>query len=411
MSTPNVPAGTPPGSTAPETPTPARPVVRRRSRTGVLVAVIAVLIVVILVGVAAYQFKLIPGTKTSTSACPTGVTLQGEGAGLLLELMSAWESGYNAQSSNYVNYNDAGSGAGLTALAAATVDFGVSDNPPNATQTSAFKSTVLTLPIVGGAVAMVYNLPGVTKPVQLSGPVLADIYLGTISKWNDPAIVANNTGLTLPNATILAVHRADAAGTTYVLTNMLSEDSSAWAAGPGTGETPVWPVIPNSIAEEKNSGILSYVASTPYALGYADLTDTLDTPGMQYAKILNPAGAYVLPSLADTESAINDMSANITFPSPASSWSGVSLVNSPVKGDYPLVTFAYFFVYQALNSGYSPSLPRSEVILQFLNWDLTTGQNNAATNYYDPLPSSVVALDQTGLGTITYNGAKVPTCS
>ncbi len=393
-----------------EEPAPARPQVRRRTRSRVLTAVIAVVVVVILVAVVAYEYKLIPGTKSSATACPTGVTLQGEGASLLLEIMSVWQSSYSSQTSNQVDYNDAGSGAGLAAIAAPTVDFAASDNPPNATQSALFKSTVLTLPIVGGAIAMVYNLPGVTKPVQLSGPLIAEIYLGTITKWNDPAIVANNSGLDMPNDTIIAVHRADAAGTTYVLTNMLSDDSSAWAAGPGTGETPVWPVIPNSIGETKNSGVLSYVASTPYALGYADLTDTLNTPGMQYAKILNPAGAFILPNLADTESAIADMSARITFPSPAASWSGVSLVNSPASGDYPLVTFAYFFVYQSLSSGWTPTLEKSEALLQWLHWVLSTGQNDAATYYYSPLPTSVVTLDEGGIGTITYNGAVVPTC-
>ncbi|MGC2289817.1 MAG: phosphate ABC transporter substrate-binding protein PstS [Thermoplasmata archaeon] len=391
-------------------PSPARPVVRRQSRTRTVAVILAIVVVLILVVVVVDQLKLIPGSKTSTTSCPTGVTLQGEGAGLLLEIMSAWQSAYNSQTSNEVNYNDAGSGAGLTAIAAPTVDFATSDNPPNATQTAQFKGPMLTLPIIGGAVAMVYNLPGLTKPVQLTGPLIADIYMGTITKWNDPAIVSNNSGITLPDDTILAVHRADAAGTTYVLTNMLSDDSPAWASGPGTGESPIWPAISNSIGESKNSGVLSEIQSTPYALGYVDLTDTLNA-GVQYAKVLNPAGVFVLPNLADTESAITNVSLTTTFPAVTASWSGVSLVNSPGRGDYPLVTFAYFFVYQSMNSGWTPSLQKSEVLLQWLHWVLTTGQDDAAENYYTPLPNSVVQLDQTGLGTVTYNGAGVPTCS
>jgi phosphate transport system substrate-binding protein len=405
MSTPD------PSTSAPPTePTPARPVVRRQSRTRAIVAAIAIVIVIILVVVVLYQFKVIPGTHTSTAACPTGVTLQGEGASLLLEIMSVWQSAYNTQTANFVNFNDAGSGPGLTAIAGPTVDFAASDNPPNASQAAAFKGTALTLPIVGGAVAMVYNLPGLTKPIQLSGVLIADIYLGTITKWNDPRLVANNSGITLPNDTILAVHRADAAGTTYVLTNMLSDDSAAWAAGPGTGESPVWPNIPNSIGESKNSGILSEVHAVDYSLGYVDLTDTLNS-GIQYAKVLNPAGLFILPNLADTESAITNMSEKISFPSSSASWAGVSLVNSPGTGDYPLVTFAYFFVYQAMSLGYSATLQRSQVLLQWLHWVITTGQDDAATNYYSPLPASVVSIDQTGLGTVTYNGAGIPSCS
>lgn len=402
-------AGNPPAEEP--TPEPRPQVVRRQSRGRILAIVLVILVVIIVVAVAAYQFKWIGATKSSTTACPTGVTLQGEGASLILEIMSVWQSSFNTQTGNLVNYNSAGSGAGITAITAATVDFAATDNPINATQTAALKSPVLTLPVVGGAVAIVYNLPGVTKPLQLSGPLLADIYLGTITTWNNTWIEQNNSGLKMPNATIIAVHRADAAGTTYVLTNMMSDDSSAWASGPGTSEQPKWPSISNSIAESKNSGVLSYVQGNDYTLGYVDLTDTLNTPGMQYAKILNPSGLFILPNLADTESAITNMSKTITFPSSTGDWSGVSLVNSPGRGDYPLVTFAYFFVYQSMSAGYSPTLQKSEVLLQWLNWVLTTGQGSAATNYYSPLPASVVSIDQTGLGTVTYNGAAVPSCS
>jgi phosphate transport system substrate-binding protein len=398
----------PPAEPAPE---PRPKVVRRQSRGRILVVVLAVLIVIVIVAVAAYQFKWVGGTKSSTTSCPTGVTLQGEGASLLLQIMSVWQSAYSTQTSNLVNYNDAGSGAGITAITAPTVDFAATDNPMNASQTAAAKSPLLTLPVVGGAVAIVYNLPSVSKPVQLSGTLLADIYLGVINNWNATWIQQNNTGIKLPNATIIAVHRADAAGTTYVLTNLMSDDSAAWAGGPGTSEQPKWPTISNSIAESKNSGVLSYVQSTPYTIGYVDLTDTLNTPGMQYAKILNPAGLFILPNLADTESAITNMSKTITFPASTGDWSGISLVNSPGRGDYPLVTFAYFFVYQSMSAGYSPTLLKSEVLLQWLNWVLTTGQGDTATNYYSPLPASVVSIDQAGLATATYNGAALPSCS
>jgi phosphate transport system substrate-binding protein len=403
-------SSTNPPSDEPTT-TPRPTVVRRQSRARALTVVLVVVVVLIIVGVAAYQFKWFGGSKSSTTSCPTGVTLQGEGANLILQIMSAWQSGYSTQTSNFVNYNSAGSGAGITAITAPTVDFAATDNPINASQAAAAKSPLLTLPVVGGAVAIVYNLPGVTKPVQLSGALLSEIYLGTITNWNATAIQANNTGLKLPDATIIAVHRADAAGTTYVLTNLMSDDSAAWASGPGTSEQPKWPAIPNSIAESKNSGVLSYVGTTPFALGYVDLTDTLNTPGQQYAKILNPAGHFILPNLADTESAITNMSERITFPSSSGNWSSVSLVNSPGTSDYPLVTFAYFFVYQSMSAGFSPTLQKSEVLLQWLNWVLTTGQGSAATNYYSPLPAAVVSIDQAGLGTVTYNGAAVPSCS
>jgi phosphate transport system substrate-binding protein len=406
MSATDPAAGTPTAESVPP-----KPVIRRKSGSRALLVVLVILVVIIVVGVAAYQLKWIGATKSSTTSCPTGITLQGEGANLILQIMSVWESGYAAQTSNLVNYNPAGSGAGITAITAPTVDFAATDNPMNASQAAAVKSPLLTLPVIGGAVAVVYNLPGLPKSVQLSGPLLADIYLGVINNWNATWIQQNNSGLKLPNETIIAVHRADAAGTTYVLTNMMSEDSPAWASGPGTSEAPKWPTIGNSIAESKNSGVLSYVQATPYAIGYVDLTDTLNTPGMQYAKILNPSGLFILPNLADTESAISNMSARISFPNSTGDWTGVSLVNSPGRGDYPLVTFAYFFVYQSMSASWSPNLQKSEVLLQWLHWALSTGQGSAATNYYSPLPASVVAVDEAGLGTVTYNGAAVPSCS
>jgi phosphate transport system substrate-binding protein len=325
--------------------------------------------------------------------------------------VSQWESSYGSATANQVTYSAGGAGAGVSSLTDRTVDFAATDDPLNASQRALLLSPVLTLPVTAGALAIVYNLPGVTQPIQLSGPILADIYLGSVTNWNDSAIASDNTGVALPDQTIVTVHRSDPAGTTYVLTDFLTHDSPAWAAGPGRGIDVTFPSNPpTAIAQHGNSGLAGYVGSNPYTIGYVDLTDVLLTPGLQYAKVLNPAGHYILPTLADTASAIANRSAVTQFPSTADDWGNVSMVNSAGTSDYPLSTFAYFFVYQAFEAGNSPSLERAQVLEQWLQWVITSGQNDSANLYYVTLPPALVTLVHQGLTTLTFNGQAIPTC-
>jgi len=393
------------------------PTITRRggSRTGIYAAVAAVIIVVLLVGVGYGTNWYGTQKKTSTTppvvgACPTGQTLSGAGAQAALALMSTWTQDYQTASSNTLNYNPSGSGSGLTSFTDKAVDFAVTDDPLNTTQTAALPSPALTLPITGSALTVIYNLPGITKPIQLSGPTLADIYLGAITNWNDSRITANNSGVKFPDQTIVTVHRSDAAGLTFVLTSLLAKDSVAWNSGPGSAIAISWPKAPVQDSVKGNSLVISTVQSTSYSIGYSDLSDVLASPGLAYAKILNPSGNYILPTPANSAAAIANLSLTTSFPNASGSWDGITMVNSPGSFDYPVATFIYLFVYQKADQGFSPSLDKTQALIQFVNWTLASGQAYAGALYYASLPAKVLANDRAGLASITYNGAAVPAC-
>jgi phosphate transport system substrate-binding protein len=409
--TPSSPSGSasPPGE--------PMPTIQRTggSRTGLYAVVGVVIVVLLLVGVGfatnwygTVKKSTSPGTVTG--ACPTGQTLSGAGAQAALALMSTWTQDYQTASSNTLSYNPSGSGSGLTSFTAKDVDFAVTDDPLNSTQTAALPSPALTLPITGSALTIIYNLPGITKPIQLSGATLSDIYLGVITNWNDPRITVNNSGVTFPDQTIVTVHRSDAAGLTYVFTGLLAKDSPAWSSGPGQAIGISWPKAPTQDSVKGNSLVISTVASTSYSIGYSDLSDVLASPGLAYAKLLNPSGNYVLPTPANAAAAIANLSKSTTFPSASGNWDGVTMINSPGSYDYPAATFIYLFAYQKADQGFSPSLAKTQALVQFVTWSLTLGQSFAGALYYAGLPTPVIANDQAGLASITYNGAAVPAC-
>jgi phosphate transport system substrate-binding protein len=404
-----------PATASPEPPTgaPTETIHRRRSSRTPLYAVlvvIAVVAIVVVVGFSAGWFTK-PTKSAPPGACPTGVTLLAAGASFITPIMSKWQSDYNAATGNTVSYNPSGAGAGISSLQGAQVDVATTDNPINATTQAGMKGPILTMPVTAGALAIVYNLPGVNTPLKLSGPTVADIYLGLITNWDDSRITANNSGFSPGNQPIYPVIRADSAGTTYVLSNFLSEDSPKWNTTVGQGISIAFPHISNEIGETGNSGVYKHILTTKYSFGYVDLTDVLNK-GVQYAAILNPTGNYIAPSLVDSASAVANMSAKITFPAVAGgNWNNVSLVNSKGTGDYPLVTFSYAFVYQQVQDGYQPSVAKAQAILQFLTWVIgSAGQGDSAPLNYVNLPASVLALDATGLGTLTFNGAAIPAC-
>jgi phosphate ABC transporter phosphate-binding protein len=395
--------------------TPA-PIIRSRPRRGWAFALAAVVIIVVAGLVVGYEEHWIGPPGPKTGGCGTGITLQGNGAQFVLPLVNQWAKAYQSQTSNQVNYPAAGSGTGITDFSEnpPLIDFAITDDPLDSAEVSALPSAALTLPVTAGALAIIYNLPGVSGHLNLTGLLLAEVYNGTITSWNDPAIQADNPGVSLPSASIVTVHRLDPAGTTFVLTDLLSQDSPAWAAGPGKGISVSWPSAPTQLAEKGNSAVLLTVESKTDSIGYSDLTDVLTTTNpVQYAAVQNPKGSFVVPTLANTASAIADKSATTTFPTSSGNWYTVSMVNAQGTGDYPLATFAYMFVYQAVNKGYEPSLTKAQVLVQWLDWVITTGQtySNASNLYYVPLPAAVVSIDQTGIQTMTFNGAAIPSCS
>jgi phosphate transport system substrate-binding protein len=407
---------TPTEPMAPPAPSPP-PVVRRKSNTMLIVAVVVV-IVIIVGGVGlAYEEHWI-GAKSKSATCGP-ITLQGDGAQIATPLVLAWGAAYTSQTGNQVNYPGAGSGTGITHFTSASIDFAVADNPLSAVETTALPSPALTLPVTGSAITIVYDLPGIplTTHLDLNGTVLEDIWNGTVTNWDSPTIGALNPGLTLPNATITTVDRSGSAGTTYVFTSFLSQASPYWNKTIGQGLSVKFPSAAKQTAQSSNSALLSIVNSTQYTISYSDLTDVinLDSKSIGYAAIQNPTGAYITPTLADTTSAIADKVAALgTLPAASASWYNVSMINAKGAGDYPLATFVYLYVYKATDKGFAPTQLKSEVLVQWLDWVVSTteGQSYAsgANLYYPALPNTVLQNDVTGISTMTYNGASIPSC-
>lgn len=407
------------------TSTPTEPVVRRKSsgRTGlyVAIAVIVVIVVVLAGGYAAGWFK---ASSTAKSACaapgaapafvPTSVasstptvapaagqTLNGAGSTLVAPLMYAWSLDYT---NNSVNYASVGSGAGIQDITQKTVDFGASDAPLNPTQRAAIPSPgVVTIPESAGAAVPVYNLP-VSATLKFTGAILASIYLGDITNWNNSALQAVNPGVTLPNACIIVVHRSDGSGTTFVWTSYLSQENTTWKNTVGFATSVNWPV---GVGSKGNSGVTGTVKSTSDAIGYVDINYAL-TNGVAFGAVENPSGNYILANITNIASAIKD--ANPTLPSGTGDWYNVSVLNAPGAHDYPLATFTYVFVYTDVGVAYGSSytLTKAEALVDFLHWMVTAGQSYSAALYYIPLSPSVVSADQTTIGTIKYNGAAIP---
>jgi len=410
----STPAAPPPATTPPASPP---PVVRRKSNLGLVFAVVAVLVIVVAGVAVAYEEHWI-GPKPKSGTCGP-ITLQANGAQIAGPLVVAWNAAYLSQTGNGVNYGDAGSGTGITDFTTASIDFAIADNPLSSAEVAKLPATALTLPVTGSAITIVYNVPGVSVSthLNLTGTILAQIWLGNITNWNNASIAAINPGVTLPDATIYTVDRAGSAGTTYVFTNFLSAESAYWNKTVSSGLSVSFPSAPKQTAQSTNSALLNIVATTPDTISYSDLTDVkdLNSATLGYAAVENPSGDFVVPTLADTTSAIADrVAAMSTLPSASASWYSVSMINANGAGDYPLATFVYLYVYQATDKGFAPTLEKSEVLVQWLQWVVSAseGQSYAsgANLYYPSLPTSVLQSDVAGIATMTYNGASIPSC-
>jgi phosphate transport system substrate-binding protein len=364
--------------------------------------VVVIVAVVVLAGFAAGWFKgPSPGGGFSGNcAPPSGVSLKGAGSSLVYPLMFQWESVFGGGTT--VNYASVGSSAGITDISGKTVDFGASDAPLNPAQRLTDPG-VLTIPESAGGVVPIYNLPGVGT-LDFSGSVLAAIYLGTITHWNDPAIVALNPGVDLPNAGIQVVFRSDGSGTTFIWTSYLSLENSTWETNVGKGTDVNFPV---GSGQPKNAGVAGYVEITEYSIGYVDLNYALNG-GIQYGRVQNPAGNYILATTNNSLSALID--SHVTLPAGNGDWYNVSVLNAPGPNDYPITSLTYVLVYQDLSGSYGGvyTLHQAEGLVDFLYWAVTTGQSYSTLLYYVPLPANVVAADEVTIGTMTFDGSPVP---
>ncbi len=319
------------------------------------------------------------------AVCALGATnlsaqdLNGAGASFPQPIYSKWFSEYSAKTGININYQPIGSGGGVKQFTEGTVDFGASDAPLSDTELAKLKSPAFHIPTVLGAVVMTYNLPEVTKPLKMTGPLIADIYLGKVTKWNDPAIVALNKDVKLPNKDILVVHRSDGSGTTYIFTDYLTSVSPAWAAGPGKGKDVQWPV---GLGGAQNPGVMGQVSQVPGAIGYVELAFARQKK-VPYAAIKNAAGAFVMPTIESVTEAAAATAAKL----PANTDFRVSIVNAAGKTAYPISSFTYLLVYET-----QPNAAKGKKLIDFLRWALHDGEKEAGSLDYAPLPANIVAM-------------------
>jgi phosphate ABC transporter phosphate-binding protein len=300
-----------------------------------------------------------------------------------------------------INYQPIGSGGGIKALQDKTADFAGSDAPLTASEVEKAPNT-LHIPETIGAVTVAYKLPGIATGLKLTGTVVADIFAGTITTWNDPAIQNLNPDVTLPAQSILVIHRSDGSGTTFIFTGYLSEVSTSWKNLIGQGKTVAWPV---GIGANGNSGVASVVQGQNYAVGYVELAYAIQN-NMTVAAIQNPAGNYALPSLASTTQAA--LSAG-SLPAGDQSWTQVEILNAAGDQAYPMVSFSYVLVYKELNVIDGMTQDKATALVQFLWYVVHDGQQLAEDLEYAALPSNVVQLNEATIQSITFNGQALPT--
>ena len=319
-------------------------------------------------------------SSASTAGVPSGgIDLTGAGATFPYPIYSRWFAEYAAKTGIKINYQDIGSGGGIKQLSEQTVDFGASDAPMSDEELAGAKGgPVAHIPMVVGVVAIAYNLPALTQPLKLTGPLVADIFLGKITKWNDPRITALNPGARLPASDILVVHRSEGSGTTFIFTDYLSAVSPAWKAGPGQGKSVQWPT---GIGERGNEGVSGHIKQTPGAIGYVELAYVKQNR-LSAAALQNASGEFVEPSAASATAAAEAAIAKL----PANSDYRVSIVNSPGAQTYPITSFTWFLVYAKMSD-----VSKAKKLDAFMRWALTDGQKNAAALDYAPLPPALAA--------------------
>lgn len=366
----------------------------------------AIVVVAVVVGGGVYIYATsgggatsTSGTQTNTAPTYTALTLQAGGSTFVNPVMGVWAAGFQDFTSGAVktNYQALGSGAGITGILQGTFDFAGSDAPVSTSLSANYTAKngpLLQIPETLGAVAIFYNIPGVSTSINLTGPILAKIYLQQITMWSDPAILAINphANATLLNHTIVPVHRSDGSGTTYALTNYFTKVSSDWnASGKGFGTSINWPSS-GELGGKGSAGVAGYVSQNQYSIGYADSYYAFSNK-LVSANIENQAGKFVAPSLDAVTAAAAAFSvqvqANPTF----------SITNAPGATSYPISTFTYLLVWQnQTNQG------KGNDIAQFFQWIVTRGQSLGPPLYYPQLPANVVSIDQILIAKMNYNG-------
>jgi len=326
----------------------------------------------------------------AVSASMAALSLTGAGATFPYPIYSKWFDEFHKKNPNVeVNYQSLGSGAGIRQVTEGTVDFGASDGPMNDDQLKAFQDKhgfpILHFPTVLGADVPTYNIPGVSGELNFTPDALAGIFLGRISKWNDPAIAGANKGVNLPANDIVVIHRSDGSGTTYIWTDYLSKVSSDWKDKVGKGTSVSWPV---GLGGKGNENVSGLVKQTPNSIGYVELIYAIQTK-MPYGKVKNSSGDFIKADLASVSAAASG--AIKTMPDDFR----VSITNAPGKTAYPISSFTWLLI----PSKFSDAAKR-DAVKGFVQWMLADGQNYAESLAYAKLPAEVVAKEVKALSKI-----------
>jgi phosphate transport system substrate-binding protein len=322
-----------------------------------------------------------------SASCQTSLT--GAGATFPYPIYSKWFDEYHKQHPDVtINYQSIGSGGGIAQLQKTTVDFGASDGPMTDQQLADTKFKVFHIPTVLGADVPTYNVPGITTEMKFTPDVLADIFLGKITKWNDPRLAKANPGVKFPDTDIIVVHRSDPSGTSYIWTDYLSKVSTDWANGPKKGAAVNWPV---GLGGKGNEGVAGMVKQTPGAIGYVELIYAISN-NMAYGSVQNPSGAFVRASLDSVTAAaasVKEMPDDFR----------VSITNAPGKDAYPIASFTWLLVpAEWADAG------KEKAFVAFLNWMVDQGQGMTSALVYAPLPKNVAAKVKSRIKEIKVKG-------
>jgi phosphate transport system substrate-binding protein len=316
------------------------------------------------------------GSAEGGAARSSSVALTGAGATFPYPLYSKWFADYANQTGVRINYQSIGSGGGIRQLSDQTVDFGASDSPMTDDELGRARGgPVLHVPTILGAVVVTYNLPDVATGLRLNGAVLADMFSGRITRWNDARVAQLNPGVSLPASDVLVVHRSDGSGTTFIFTDYLASVSPSWASGPGRGKEVRWPV---GLGAKGNEGVAGQVKQLPGAIGYVELAYARQN-NLSYAAIENASGQFVTPDIESVTAA----AAGVMERLGSDTDYRLSVVNAPGASAYPIASFTWLLVYQQQDT------TKGRQIVEFLRWALSEGQESAAALHYAPLPEAL----------------------
>ena len=332
----------------------------------------------------------------------TQIQINAAGATFPYPLIQKWTAEYEQLYPNVqFNYQALGSGAGVKDFIGYQMDFDASDAPLSNEEESQAGGAIQ-IPETIGADVVAYNIPGISSGMNLTGDVVADIFMGKITSWNDAKIQNLNPGMQLPSQPITVVHRSDGSGTTFVFTDYLSKVSSDWSTFIGKGKSVSWPI---GVGVPQNQGVADAIQKNQYSVGYVELAYVLQH-NTTHAKIQNGDGtAFVDPSEQSISNAVMTMSSNL--PSPDGDWSQVSITNSHGNDSYPISSMTYLLVHKDLAKVPGMTLQKAEAVIQLIHWMVNDGQQYSSSLQYVPLPENIIQKDNAGLSEVTFNGASV----